>query len=324
MDLHTTYMGLELQSPVLLAACPISDDVGMVSRCVDAGAGAVVMRSLFEEQIDNELRLHANAHNPEDPHDLQFSSTVNRYLEQVSRLKDALDVPVIGSINGTTLGGWVRFAEMIQRAGADALELNVYYLATDPDEDPRAVEQRYLDLLSAMRIRVTIPLAIKLSPFFSAPVYMAKRLANAGAESLVLFNRFYQPDIDLGRQRVSSLIQLSTSSSLNLRLRWLAAIFGKTKADLACTGGVHTGIDALKAISAGASVVQMASAVLQRGSEAIVDVTDGMKTWMREHDLANLDEFRGSMSLTRCKDPAGLYRANYLRALHDWQAIDPL
>jgi dihydroorotate dehydrogenase (fumarate) len=324
MDLRTKYMGLELGSPIVLAACPLSDDADVVSRCVDAGAGAVVMRSLFEEQITKEQHLPRPSQGEADAEAIPFSKSVNRYLEQIARVKDALDVPVIGSINGTTLGGWVRQAEMLQRAGADAIELNVYYSATDPDEDPRDVEQRYIEIVKAVCIRITVPLAVKLSPFFSAPVHMAKRLDQAGAEGLVMFNRFYQPDIDPTARKVSSTISLSTSEALPMRLRWIAATYGKVKASLACTGGVHTGLDAAKAILAGSDTVQMASAVLQRGPKAISDVSEGLKTWMRHNQIENLDSIRGEMSLARCKDPVGVFRANYLKTLHDWHPADTL
>ncbi|MDX2022578.1 MAG: dihydroorotate dehydrogenase-like protein [Deltaproteobacteria bacterium] len=324
MDLSTKYMGMDLGSPIVLAACPLSDDVDIVSRCVDAGAGAVVMRSLFEEQITKEQHLPRPTGNEADGEATQFSFTVNRYLEQIARIKDALDVPVIGSINGTTLGGWVRHAEMVQRAGADAIELNVYYTATDPDEEPRAVEQRYTDIVAAVRARITVPLAVKLSPFFSAPVYMARKLDQAGAEGLVMFNRFYQPDIDATSRKVTSSITLSDSSSLPLRLRWLAATYGKVKASLACTGGIHTGTDAVKATLAGADVVQMASAVLRSGPNAIRKVRDELTEWMRTNHVENLQDIRGELSLARCKDPVGLFRANYLKTLHEWHPADSL
>lgn len=324
MDLSTKYMGLELGSPIVLAASPLSDDVNVVRRCVDAGAGAVVMRSLFEEQITKEQHLPRPSQGESDGESIGFSKSVSRYFEQIARVKDALDVPVIGSINGTTLGGWVRQAEMVQRAGADAIELNVYYSATDPDEDPRDVEQRYIDIVKEVCIRITVPLAVKLSPFFSAPVHMAKRLDQAGAEGLVMFNRFYQPDIDPTARKVLSTITLSTSEALPLRLRWIAATFGKVKASLACTGGIHTGTDAAKAILAGADIVQMASAVLQRGPKAIGDVREGLETWMRDNNVQDLDTIRGEMSLARCKDPVGLCRANYLRTLHEWHPTDTL
>lgn len=318
MNLSTSYMGLELKSPFVLAACPLSDDIEMLIRCVDAGAGAVVMRSLFEEQITKEQHLPRPTQSEADPESTAFSNTVNRYLEQIARAKDALDVPVVASINGITIGGWVRYAEMLQRAGADAVELNVYYTAVDPDEEPRAVEQRYIDILAAVRSRITVPLAVKLSPFFSAPVHMARKLDLAGAEGLVLFNRFYQPDIDPIARKVSSGIELSTSASLPLRLRWLAAIFGKVKASLACTGGVHTGLDAAKAILAGADVVQMASVVLREGPEAIALAHAELSQWLRSVSAEGLEAVRGEMSLARCKDPVGLFRTNYLRTLHAW------
>lgn len=322
MDLRCVYMGLELQSPILLGACPLSDDVDTVSRCVEEGAGAVVMRSLFEEQITKERHL-PKAATPDDPEATTFSFSVNRYLEQVARLKDALDVPVIGSINGITLGGWVRHAEMLQRAGADAIELNVYYTATDPDEDPRAVEQRYLDILETVRQRITVPLAVKLSPFFSAPVHMARRLDAAGADALVLFNRFYQPDIDVHKRTLSSTVSLSTSSSLPMRLRWLSATYGKVKASLACTGGIHTGLDAAKAVLAGADVVQLASAVLLRGPAAIGEVRKGLEQWMSTSQIPDLQSVRGELSLGRSQDPTGSFRAAYLRTLHDWHTSEP-
>jgi dihydroorotate dehydrogenase (fumarate) len=329
MDLATTYMGLELTSPLIAGASPLTHDLDVARRLEEHGAAAIVMHSLFEEQIVREelsLHHHLTAHDDGHaealtyfPEPASFTLGVGPYLDQLAQLKRAVAVPVIGSLNGTTRGGWIEYARRMQDAGADGIELNLYYLAIDPDEPASAIEQRYLDVLAAVRATVRVPIAVKLSPFFSAPVHMARRFAAAGADAIVIFNRFYQPDIDIDALDVVPALTLSNSSELRLRLRWLAAMFGHVPCALAATGGVHTGRDALKALMAGASAVQMTSVILQQGAQVVRRVRDEMVAWMAEHEYASVRQMIGSMSLARCPDPAGFERANYMKVLQSWR-----
>ena len=328
MDLTTSFMGLELDCPLVVGASPMSDDVDACVELEAQGAGAVVMRSLFEEQITrSELSAHAHMVAYDDvhpeaasyfPEPAEFILAPDTYLGQLEQLKAALSIPVIASLNGVTPKGWVHYAKAMESAGADALELNVYHVATDPDEDPREVEQRYVDLQTAVQLEVAIPVATKLSPFFSAPVHMAKRLDLAGADGIVLFNRFYQPDIDVVALEATPKVVLSTSNELLLRLRWLAAIFGHVKCSLAVTGGVHTGIDAVKAIMAGANTVQLASALLRHGPPHLARVRRELETFMTDNGYSSVAQMCGCMSLLRCPDPAAFSRANYMKALQSW------
>jgi len=328
MDLTTTYLGLTLKSPIVAGASPLTDDLDTCRALAAHGAGAVVMPSLFEEQIEAEEHAldkashHDHAH-PEAagylPELHSFKLAPDAYVEKLAELKKALDIPVVASLNGTSLGGWVHYAKRLDQAGADAIELNIYYLANDPAEDPRAVENRYVDVLRAVKAEVSVPVAVKLSPFFSAPVYMAKQLADAGADGLVLFNRFYQPDIDTDELAVSSVVELSTSSALLLRLRWLAATFGHVGCTLVATGGVHSGQDAIKAMMAGACAVQMASAVLRDGPAALERVNGELAAWMAEHEYESVTQMVGSMSLQRCPEPVAFERANYMKVLQSWR-----
>jgi dihydroorotate dehydrogenase (fumarate) len=329
MDLTTTYMGLELRSPIVAGASPLSRDLDFCKGVEDTGAGAVVLHSLFEEQITGEqlaLHHHTTAYEYAHPEALgyfpepeEYSLRPDAYIEHIRALKEALDIPVIASLNGVTLGGWTHHAQLMAEAGADALELNVYYVASDPDESPRDVEKRYLDVLKAVREEVDIPIAMKLSPFFSAPVYTCKQLADGGAGAVVLFNRFYQPDLDIDTLEVEPMVRLSDSHALLLRLRWLAACFGRVPCSLAATGGVHTGRDAIKAIMAGANVVQMTSALLRAGPHAIAKVHDEMTSWMKENEYISAKQMLGSLSLERCPEPAAYERANYVKGLQSWE-----
>ena len=239
-------------------------------------------------------------------------------MEQVRQIKAAVHVPVIGSLNGTTATGWLDFARLIQQAGADAIELNFYVVATDPLEQGQAVEQRVLEILRRVKASVTIPVAVKLSPFFGSFAHMAAQLNGLGADGLVLFNRFYQPDIDIETLEVVPRLQLSDSSELLLRLRWLAILSGHVRASLAVTGGVHTAVDTIKAVMAGAHAVQLVSALLQHGPEHLKTVREEMVRWMEEHEYHSLRQMQGSMNLTRCPDPEAFERANYIRVLHSW------
>jgi dihydroorotate dehydrogenase (fumarate) len=325
MDLSTTYLGLRLPHPLMPGASPLADDLDMVKRLEDAGASAIVMRSLFEEQIALEQmgrlhhqEAHAEAHAEAAsyfPRPQAYALGPDRYLEQIRRIKKAVAIPVIGSLNGVSAGGWLEHARLIENAGADALELNVYYLSTDPEETAAEAEFKALDIVHAVKKVVAIPLAVKLSPFFSSLPNLACELTRRGADGLVLFNRFYQPDIDVETLEVVQSLHLSDSSELLLRLRWLAILGGRVRASLAASGGVHTALDAIKAVMAGADAVQMVSALLKNGPEHLRRVRRAMETWLAEHEYESLGQMRGSMCLDACPDPSAFERANYVRIL---------
>jgi len=330
MDLTTHYLGLTLPHPLMPGASPMVDDLDTVRRLEDAGAAAIVMHSLFEEQLAGEgpasLR-HVDAHAesfPEAssylPSPVEYRLGPHAYLEQIQRIKAAVRLPVIASLNGVTEGGWLRYAGLLQQAGADALELNVYYLATDPDETATTVETRAVSMVAAVKRAVGIPVAVKLSPFFSSFAGFARCLEEAGADGLVLFNRFYQADIDVESLELMRSLHLSDPSELLLRLRWLAILWGRVNTDLAVTGGVHAASDAIKAVMAGASAVQMVSALLKNGPEHLGVVLAAMREWMEEHEYDSLAQMKGSMSLRRCPDPAAYERANYVQILQGWAA----
>ena len=328
MNLATTYLGLSLPHPLMPGASPLVDDLDMVRRLEDAGAAAIVMHSLFEEQIVAEEQAAAQVAGHGDsfgealsylPGSPPFALGPDRYLEQLRRIREAVAVPVIASLNGVTASGWLEYARLLEQAGAHALELNVYHVATDPTETAAAVEARVLDVLRAVRAAVRIPLAVKLSPFYSALGHLAQELDLLGADGLVLFNRFYQPDIDPEALEVVPALQLSDSSELRLRLRWLAILHGRVRLGLAASGGVHTGLDALKAVMAGAQAVQLVSALLRRGPEHLAVVRADLTHWLEEHEYESLAQARGSMSLLRCPDPAAFERANYLHVLQSWR-----
>ena len=329
MDLRTTYLGLNLPHPFMPGASPMVDRLDLVKRLEDAGASAILMHSLFEEQLmKEELATYHHIEAPSEsfaealtylPKPDEFNLGPDQYLEQLVRIKQAVDVPVIASLNGFTSGGWIRYARLMQDAGANALELNVYYLATNPDESGEDVEARTLEILKAVKQAVTIPVSIKLSPFFSSFANMAKRLDEAGADGLVLFNRFYQPDIDVDALEVEPTLRLSDSSELNLRLRWLAVVSGHVKASLAVSGGVHTSLDAVKAVMTGAHAVQVVSAILQQGPDVLRRIREGVAQWLEEHEYESLEQMRGSMNLLHCPDPSSFERANYIRILQGYK-----
>ena len=329
MDLSTTYLGLKLSSPLMPGASPMVDDLGTVKALEDAGASAIVMHSLFEEQLAGEqlasiyhMEIYADSFAEARsyfPQASEFRLGPDQYLEQIRRIKQAVSVPVIASLNGTTAGGWMQYAKQIEQAGADALELNVYYLSTDPSETGVAVEQRTYDAVKSVRQSTKIPLAVKLAPFFSSLPNLACRLEELGAAGLVLFNRFYQPDIDLEQLQAVPTLRLSTSSELLLRLRWLAILSGRFNGSLAASGGVHNADDAIKAVMCGADAVQMVSALLDNGPQHLKTVREEMSKWLEEHEYTSLRQARGSMSLLRCPDPASFERANYIRALQSWR-----
>jgi dihydroorotate dehydrogenase (fumarate) len=329
MDLSTTYLGLRLKHPFMPGASPLVDDLDTVRRLEDAGASAIVMHSLFEEQIVREQVasfLHTERHGESFaealcffPSPEKFALGPEEYLKHLSRVKEAVGIPVIGSLNGTTLGGWLDYAAAMEQVGASALELNVYALPTNPDESGQEIEDRTIGMLRAVKRRIRIPVALKLSPFYSAPVHFARRLDQAAADGLVLFNRFYQPDIDVDDQETVSRLALSTSAELPLRLRWLAILSGRIKASLAVTGGVHQAVDAVKAVMAGAHAVQMVSSLLRNGPDHLARVCEDFATWMDEHEFESVDQMRGSLNLMSCPDPAVYERANYMLLLQQWR-----
>jgi len=328
MNLATTYLGFALPHPLMPGASPMVDDLDMVRRLEDAGASAIVMHSLFEEQISAEEHAarHRGSHADSFGEPLSylparpvFALGPDRYLEQLRRIREAVAVPVIASLNGVTMSGWLDYAVLLEEAGASALELNIYRVPTDPAEDGAAVEARVLDVFRAVRAAVRLPLAVKLSPFYSALAHLARALDALGADGLILFNRFYQPDIDPEALDVVPALQLSDPAELRLRLRWLAILHGRVRATLAASGGVHTGLDALKAVLAGAHAVQMVSALLRHGPERLTLVRDSLTRWLEEHEYDSLAQAQGSLSLLRCPDPTAFERANYLRVLHSWR-----
>ncbi|MEN9939123.1 MAG: hypothetical protein RLZZ387_5702 [Chloroflexota bacterium] len=328
IDLSTTYLGMRLSSPLVASASPLSKSVDMVRRMEDAGAGAVVLFSLFEEQIAHESReldfflehgAHGYAESPTYFPDLgSYNVGPEEYLEHIHRLKEAVHIPVIASLNGVSPGGWVEYAHKMEQAGADALELNIYYLPTDMDLSGGEVEEAYVELVRAIRGRVSLPIAVKLGPFFSSIPNMCRRLVDAGADGLVLFNRFYQPDLDLETLEVVPNLKLSTSDELRLPLRWIAIMYGRLRCDFALTSGVHTAEDALKAQMAGASVAMLTSELLARGVGRIGHILADMRAWMEEREYESVDQMRGSMSQHAVADPAAFERANYMRALQSF------
>ena len=329
MDLSTTYLGLKLRNPIVPSASPLSHTIDGMKQLEDAGAAAIVMYSLFEEQIAHEAAEldHYLNYGKESfaealtyfPEAQDYNVGPDEYVELVRKAKQSLDIPVIGSLNGISTGGWIGYASKIAEAGADALELNVYYIPTDPDITSTDVEDRYLEVLHAVKHAVSIPVSVKLSPFFSSMAHMAKRLETAGADGLVLFNRFYQPDIDLETLEVKPNVVLSSSSSMRLPLRWIAILYGRMKASLAATSGIHTAQDVIKMVMAGADVTMMCSALLKNGPRHVTQVLSDLHHWMLEHEYVSLQQMKGSMSQKAVADPAAFERANYVKALHSFK-----
>jgi len=327
VNLETTYLGMTLTSPLVASASPLGRSLESLHRLEEAGAAAVVLPSLFEEQIEHEgYAVHealeygaesfAEAPGGYLPELAEgYNTGPGRYLDLVRTARGGLKIPVIASLNGATLGGWTGYAARLEEAGASALELNVYFIAADPDETGDEVERRYLDLVTAVRESIDIPLAVKIGPYFSSVANMARRLVNAGADGLVLFNRFYQPDIDLEELDVTPNVQLSSSVELRLPLRWIAILKGRVKASLAATTGVHTGEDVLKLLMAGADVTMMASALLENGPGHIGLVRDEMERWLDEHEYESVEQAKGSLSQAGAPDPAAFERSNYMESL---------
>ena len=331
MDLTTRYLGLTLPHPLMPGASPLADELDGVRRLEDAGAAAIVLRSLFEEQITRE-QLACFVH--QDRHGESFAEAMSyfpspeafvlgpeEYLDHLRRVREAVSLPVIASLNGTTPGGWLDCARLMEQAGADALELNVYHVATDPELSGAAVERQTIEMVREVKRGLRIPVAVKLSPFFASFAHLARELDAAGADGLVLFNRFYQPDIDVQELSVSPILHLSDPSELLLRLRWIAVLAGRVQASLAATGGVHSGLDVVKATMAGAHAVQMVSALLARGPEHLASVRQELVRWMEENEWGSLAEMRGNMSLLRVPDPQVYERANYMLMLQSWRSV---
>lgn len=329
MDLSTTYLGLKLKNPLVASASPLSNSIDNYKRLEDAGIAAVVNHSLFEEQITHEVGelKHYLSKGSESyaeslsyfPQAMDFNLGPEEYLTHIYRAKKAVRIPVIASLNAHTEGGWETFARQIQQAGADALELNVYFMATNPDVDGRSVEETYIDILQEVKSVVTIPVAIKIGPYFSALANMAKRLDQAGADGLVLFNRFYQPDIDLEQLTVLPNVLLSTSYDMRVPLRWIAVLYGRIKANLAGTGGIHSSEDVLKMIMSGADVTMLCSVLLRHGPGHAKVILKGIEKWMKEHEYTSIAQMRGSMSQKSCINPEAFERANYMKTLQSYK-----
>jgi dihydroorotate dehydrogenase (fumarate) len=327
-DLSTSYLGLSLKNPLVVSPSPLCEDLGAIRKMEDAGASAVVLHSLFEEQLtlnsqDLDRFLTSGTESFAEalsyfPDMGQFKLGPEAYLEHIQKAKKAVKIPIIGSLNGVSTGGWVSFAKKIEQAGADALELNVYYIATDPDMSGPQVEQMYADLVRDVRGSLKIPIAVKLGPYFSSMASVARRLDQAGANGLVLFNRFYQPDFDLEKLEVTPNLNLSRSEELRLRLCWVAILSGRIKADMAITGGVHTAEDVIKSMMAGAKVAMMTSALLKNGIEHLKTVREGIEAWMEKHEYASIRQMQGSMSQKSVAEPAAFVRANYMKVLRSY------
>jgi dihydroorotate dehydrogenase (fumarate) len=326
MDLTTKYLGLTLKNPLVVSASPLSEHLGNIKKMEQAGAAAVVMHSLFEEQIelesealDRTLSMGGSAEAASYfPNVDSYRIGPETYLENLAKAKASVKIPIIASLNGASSGGWTDYAKKMQQAGADGIELNIYTIPTDPRVTAAEIEQRYCDLVKDVKASVQIPVAVKLCPYFSAMVNMAMQLDQAGADGLVMFNRFYQPDFDLEALEVVPSLQLSTSYELLLRLHWVAILYGRVRPDMAITGGVHTSYDVLKAMMAGAQVTMMASAILKRGIDYIATVLGELQTWMEEHEYESIKQMQGSMSQKSVADPKSFLRGNYLKVLSSY------
>jgi dihydroorotate dehydrogenase (fumarate) len=330
-DLTTTYLGLTLKNPIVASASPLSKKIDSAKKLDEAGVSAIVMYSLFEEQIIHEsLELDHFLTRGTDsfaeamtylPDSGSYATGPGKYLDHLNAVKKAVSVPVIGSLNGVSKGGWTKYARHIQDAGADALELNLYYVASDPDLTAVELEDAYAELVAEVKGSITIPLAVKLSPFFTSIPNVCKKLADAGADGLVLFNRFYQPDFDLDELDVVHTLHLSDSTDLNLPLRWISILYGKIKADLALTSGVHTAQDVIKSMMAGAQVTMLASELLANGYKRVPEVLSVMEAWMQEREYASVKQMQGSMSQQAVREPAAFERANYMKVLGSWRDL---
>jgi dihydroorotate dehydrogenase (fumarate) len=325
MDLMTRYLGLNLRTPLVPSASPLSNEVDNVKRMEDAGASAVVLHSLFEEQVRGEQdaiqyhMMYGTDSFPESltffPQPSDFVTGPEEYLNKIRKVKDSVRIPVIASLNGAAIGGWIDYAKKIQQAGADALELNLYSISTEMDRTSAEIEQNYIDIVKAVKSIVVLPVAVKLSPYFSNMANMAKRLDQAGANGLVLFNRFYQPDINLDELEVQADIHLSTPQEMRLPLRWIAILYGRVKADMAATSGIHSATDVLKMLMVGADVAMLCSVLFKKGLDVIRQIETEMSEWLSEHDYQSVRQLQGSMSQKYCADPAAFERALYMRGI---------
>lgn len=329
MDLSTSYLGLRLSNPIVPSSSPLSQSLDGIRRLEDAGAGAVVMYSLFEEQIEYESHHldHYLSYGAESygealsyfPDLGNYNMGPDEYLNLIAAAKRAVDIPIIGSLNGVSTGGWIDYATKIQEAGADALELNMYYVATDPEITGAQVNEMYLEVLREMRRHITIPLAVKIGPYFASIANMSKLFAEAGADGLVFFNRFYQPDFDLERLEVVPHLVLSTQFAMRLPMRWVAILHGRIPVDFAITSGVHTYEDVLKGMMAGAKVTMLAAELLRNGVGRIGEIKAEMIRWMEEREYVSVEQMQGSMSQINVADPAAFERANYMKVLQSWR-----
>jgi len=330
MDLRTTYMGMELQHPIVASASPLSGNLASIKRLEDAGAAAVVMFSLFEEQLQHEsaaLEYLMTAGTESFAESLNYFPEMDdytvgpdSYLELLRQASEAVDIPIIGSLNGITNTGWIEYAQLMQEAGARGVELNIYYIPADLTTSGREVEERYVEIVKAVKAAVTIPVAVKLSPFFSAIGSMAKALDEAGADALVLFNRFYQPDFDLDKLEVTPDLHLSTPDEIRLPLLWIAVLHGRLRASLGATRGVHTPVEIVKYLMAGADAVMTTSALLKNGVDYLTTLRDGLRTWMEMHRYVSVAQMKGSMSQRNVADPTAFERANYIKTLESYKS----
>jgi dihydroorotate dehydrogenase (fumarate) len=331
MDLSTTYMGMKLKNPIVPSASPLSETVDSVKKLEDAGAAAVICYSLFEEQISHEsceldhylsygteAYAEATSYFPEPE---EFKLTPYEYIDHIANLKKAVSIPIIGSLNGVSTGGWVKYAKNIEDAGADGLELNIYYIPTNPNLTGSEIETMYVDTLKAVKENVKIPVAVKLSPYFTSMANVARRLDKAGADALVLFNRFYQPDFDLEKLEVVPNLILSNNFEMRLPLRWVSILYGNINASLALTSGVHSSEDIIKVMMAGGDVAQLASELLLKGHGRITELLNGIEEWMTENEYDSIDMMKGSMSQKKVGEPAAFERANYMKTLQSFKTL---
>jgi dihydroorotate dehydrogenase (fumarate) len=332
MNLTTGYLGFKLRTPLVPSASPLSEKIDNIKRMEDAGAPAVVFHSLFEEQVrrdhhDLQYYLDQGTESYAEslsyfPDRAEFKVGPEAYLEHIAQAKAAVDIPVIGSLNGTTFGGWMKYAQQIEQAGADALELNIYSIPSDPEVSGADIETSYLTILASIKAQLKIPVAVKLSPYFTNFAQFARRADSNGANALVLFNRFYQPDIELETLEISPNVLLSTPMAMRLPMRWIAMLYGRIGANLAATSGIHRATDALKMLMAGADVTMLCSILLRRGIEHIRVIEREMREWMEEHEYESVEQLKGSMSQKNCPDPSAFERAQYMRALTTFPAAD--